>query len=121
MKQTSILCVEDDPEFLDILCRAVGGRGVVVGAPSSEAALTIFNVQPFGLVITDLSLPRVSGIDLIASIRRIDSSVPILVITGSTDREMHAGAISAGASACLVKPIELRVLGEVVAELIGAK
>jgi len=118
--KTSILCVEDDPEFLDLLCRAVGGVDVVVvGAPSSEAALAIFNVQRFALVITDLGLPRESGVDLITSIRRVNASIPILVVTGSTSKESLDSALRAGATACLVKPVEFAELARIVANLLS--
>jgi DNA-binding response OmpR family regulator len=121
LNKTSILCVEDDPDFLDLLCRAVGNLGaVVVGAPSSEAAMAIFRVQRFDLVITDLTLPRESGVELIASVRVLDPTVPILVVTGSTSAEAHEGAIAAGATACLVKPVEFAALAEIVSGLLRA-
>lgn len=121
MNKTSILCVEDDPDFLDLLCRAVSGCGaVVVGAPSSEAAMAIFRVQRFGLVITDLTLPRESGIDLITSLKALDATVPILVVTGATSREAHDGAMLAGASACLVKPVQFHALAQIVTDLLRA-
>lgn len=119
MSKTSILCVDDDPDFLDILCRAVAPYGgAVVGAPSSEAALAICAQQQFALVITDLDLPRASGVELITALRRINPTVPILVVTGSSSQEQREAAIAAGAAACLLKPVPIRELADAVMGLL---
>lgn len=117
----SILCVDDDPDFLDILCRAVSPfGGVVVGAPSTEAAITICAQQTFELVITDLDLPRASGVQLITTLRNLYPAMPIIVVTGSASRADREAAIAAGAAACLIKPVPLRELAETVSQLLAA-
>jgi DNA-binding response OmpR family regulator len=118
-QEPSILCVDDDPDFLDILCRSVASRGgVVVGAPSSEAALAICAQQRFALVITDLDLPRANGRELILKLRSIDSTIPILVVTGSGSDADREAALAAGAAACLIKPVPVRELAEMVSRLL---
>jgi DNA-binding response OmpR family regulator len=117
MNQPAILCVDDDPDFLDLMCRAVGrSNAVVVGAPSAESALIVYDMQPVSLIVTDICLPRGDGLGLIASLRKRSAKLPILALTGA--RELLVAAVRAGASACLLKPLDLALLRAHVARLL---
>ncbi len=76
---------------------SIGDRSSVVESESKLPA------QP-ALIITDLEMPRVNGIELCRRVRQT-SSVPIVVVAGSTDRQLEIAALDCGADDYLVKPM----------------
>jgi CheY-like chemotaxis protein len=80
-----ILYVEDDALVREITCEmlASGSRDVdVVAVATGEQALTAFREQRFDLVMTDVSLPAMSGLDLVRRIHSTDPAMPIIVASG---------------------------------------
>jgi CheY-like chemotaxis protein len=102
-----ILIVEDDFDTRYMLSLILKGEGYeVVTVADGECALAVAAEQKLDLIITDINMPRVNGIELTRSIRLKEetSQVPILAITayGSTTVKT---ALDAGASACARKPL----------------
>src|SRR5438105_2594613 len=102
-----ILLVEDDFDTRYILSLILKDEGYeVITAADGECALAVAAEQKPDLIITDINMPRVNGIELTRKIRLQEetSSMPILAITayGPTTQK---SAIAAGASACARKPI----------------
>lgn len=116
-----VLCVDDDPEFVQLLCRALASDGLaVVGAPTAEAASILCEEQRIDVLVTDLDLPRGTGLELIAEVRERDPTLPILVVTASASAVILEQAMAAGASLCLTKPVDFATLKAWVCELIVA-
>lgn len=86
-KRRTVLVVDDDSHVLGTLTQAVQDLTMhrVLDANSAEAALGILEAEKVDLLVTDLVMPRVSGIDLIRRIRLIDLNLPIIALTGYTD------------------------------------
>ena len=78
-----VLYVEDNALVREITCELLADRlREVVAVTTAEEALSAFNAQPFDLVVTDVSLPAMSGIELVRRIQTIDPSVRIILASG---------------------------------------
>lgn len=100
-----ILAVDDAPGTLEILHRNLVASGYrVFSAPSAEEALRILDETPVDLVITDLKMPGVSGLDLVRHIRENYKDTEVMMITGYPSVEGAVSAIKTGAEEYLSKP-----------------
>jgi len=81
-----ILCVDDEPVGLHArrLLLSVAGYTVLT-ATSGKAALGLFGCNPIDLVVTDQLLPDLTGVEMIAEMKRIKPDVPVLLLTGLVD------------------------------------
>ena len=104
-----ILVVEDDFDTRYMLSLILKSEGYeVITAADGEGALAVAFDQPIDLIITDISMPCLNGIELTRSIRlkKETSRLPILAITAFGETTMNA-ALAAGASACARKPVQM--------------
>lgn len=114
LKRYNIFLVEDHPLKRRALRQLLEGEAdltVVAEAESAEAALAqLPNVAP-DLVLTDLSLPGVSGLELVEVLKRQRSKLRCLVVTGHADPFYRAAAFAAGAAGFVTKDDPSEVLG----------
>ena len=118
-----ILFVDDEPSLVDIGMRMLFPLGYhVTGAASSKDALDIFRAKPesFDLVITDMTLPKMTGIDLSREMLKIRPDIPIILCSGVKEQETEAQAKSLGIKAYLTKPLTRRELARVMREVLGS-
>lgn len=111
MLAKKILLIEDDERLSTVLGKGLEERGYQVQVASDgEMGLNLFENGDFDLIITDLILPKLNGIDLCKKIREKDSMLPLLMLTalGTTDDKLEG--FDAGADDYLVKPFDLREL-----------
>ncbi len=100
-----ILIVDDSPKTLEMLERHLRSEGYeVLAAPGVAEAITILDDTPVDLVITDLKMPKVSGMDLIRYVRENLKTTEVMMITGYATVEGAVDAIKAGAEEYLTKP-----------------
>jgi len=101
-----LLLVEDDREHAQALVKILGDAGcVVTTATDGHEALVILMDQPFDLVITDLKMPRKSGLDLLREIRDMSPDIPVVVITAYGEWTTYLQAMNIGAVDYLTKPV----------------
>lgn len=118
MAQERILIVEDEPLVAQTLCRALslpeGGGNYVESCDSGEAALERVRAAHFDLIITDLHMPGMSGLELLEQVRRLSATTRSILITafGSPDVEQHAYQLAA--AAYLTKPFSMQQFVETV-------
>jgi DNA-binding NtrC family response regulator len=111
----TILAVDDSPDALELMKRHLGPAGhTVVAALSAEEASRLMQDTPFDLVITDMKMPRVSGLDLIRHIRTNYKGVGILMVTGYPSIGGAVEAVRLGAEDYLTKPFTKKELHEAV-------
>ena len=102
-----ILLVEDDPSIREITAIGLRAAGFVVEAASDgRAGLDAFSADPPDLVVLDVMLPRLDGLEVCRAIRRT-SSVPILMLTARADTIDVVVGLEAGADDYVRKPFEL--------------
>jgi DNA-binding NtrC family response regulator len=100
-----ILVVDDAPDTLEVLHRNLSDRGYrVLTAPSVDDAIRILEVESVDLVITDLKLPKISGMDLVRYVRENLTDTEVIMITGYPTVEGAVEAVKIGAEEFLAKP-----------------
>lgn len=106
-----ILLIEDDPMIGKGLCQAFQDAAMSVDwvrdGPAGSEALA---VGEYALVLLDLGLPGMSGIDILRGARQAGNKTPVLVITARDELEDRVSGLDLGADDYLVKPFDLREL-----------
>ncbi len=116
---TQILLIEDDPRYRELLRAMLEGSGYAVrSAGDGEEGIESFRYRRPDLVITDMIMPHCDGIETIGVLREIDSTVPIIAISGGSDNVLMM-ARSIGAVAALGKPFDDSTLLGAISEAIG--
>lgn len=108
MRSPRILLVEDQREVSHMLRTSLelSGRGyIVVDVPSAEDALFELGRGPVDLLVTDVVLPGISGIDLLTKTRQLNPDAHAIIITGHQSKEIKARAEALGVFAFITKPI----------------
>lgn len=82
----------------------------VVSAASGEEALELLRSQRFDLLLTDQTMPGLSGIELMEATARIHPDMPVVLLTGHTDVELAKSSLQRGASDFVTKPVNIREL-----------
>ena len=96
-----VLLVDDDPLNIDVLQSALEAVGIeATDAVDGEDALSHLSFDFPGVLVTDVKMPRMDGIELLARVREIDPDMPVLLVTGfgdvgmAVDEARHDGAES---------------------------
>jgi len=110
-----ILIIEDDPDIRDILkIQLEQGGHQVIEAKDGEEGIELMkkgsNLLQVGLIITDIRMPKVNGVEAIDYIKANAPSIPIMVITGYPETELAVSLLQKGVKDYLVKPVEKEVL-----------
>ncbi|NMC50184.1 MAG: sigma-54-dependent Fis family transcriptional regulator, partial [Desulfovibrio sp.] len=109
--QPSILVVDDDPGHLSMLTTVLSGWGYrVEGASGGAAALQALRERPRDLVITDVRMAGMDGIEVLRAVKDYNPAVPVLIMTAYSSVETAVEALKAGAYDYLIKPLDLDVL-----------
>jgi YesN/AraC family two-component response regulator len=109
----SILAVEDDKTIRDLL-------GIIINrkfpdtplyfAENGNRGIELFKAYTPGIVITDIIMPEMDGIEMASTIKTIKSDIKLIVITGYVDTNYHDKFSKLGADAFLTKPIDIKKL-----------
>lgn len=106
----NVLIVEDEPAYVDALSVALAADGIdAVAAIDGREAIKEFKKGRFDVVLLDLMLPHVSGLDVLCTIRR-DSNVPIIVVSAKDAEADVVTALELGADDYMTKPYSAREL-----------
>ena len=102
---TRVLVVDDDPKILSLLRRGLSFAGYAVDAAADgEAALAAARDRPPDIVVLDVMLPGVDGLEVCRRLRLGDASLPILMLTAKDRVSDRVAGLDAGADDYLVKP-----------------
>jgi DNA-binding response OmpR family regulator len=113
-----ILLVEDDEHLADGVAFNLRNTGYDVElAPSGEAALATLEQRAFDLVLLDVMLPGIDGLDVVRRLRRAGNTRPVLIITAKNRADDAIEGLDAGADDYITKPFDL---DEVLARIRGA-
>ncbi len=126
MPSGCILVVDDEERQREIYRDILEGEGYETEtAPSGEVALSLLAQKRFDLVLTDLNLTGMTGIQLLAEIQAADPSITVILITGYPSIQSAIEATKRGVYRYLEKPVDrdelLKVVGEVFEHLAGLK
>ena len=103
--QHRILVVDDDPNTREVLSRNLSAEGYLVFcAPGVQEALKILESETVDLVVTDMKMPKVSGLDLVRHVRENLDDTEVMMITGYATVNGAVEAVKSGAEEYLAKP-----------------
>lgn len=110
-----VLLVEDDPAILELVRRLLTAKGYAVRcADSGPGALEALGSHRFDLVVSDINLPGLTGIELLRRTRTVDPNLPVILVTAGPTVESAIEAVEHGALRYLQKPIDIKEMLEAV-------
>src|SRR5208282_2850705 len=102
-----VLLVEDKAELRAMLRKALERAGYTVEeAPDGNTAIEKVRSRRYQLVLSDLKLPGNSGIDVLREARRVEPTLPVILVTASGSVEEAVTAMKEGAFDCIPEPVE---------------
>ena len=119
-----ILFVDDEAALVDVWKSLLQKLGyMVVAVTNAREALTLFQVQPadFDLVITDFTMPRMTGLELAREVSRIRPDVPVILCTGLTGRIIGQSSNTPAVRAVLMKPLNMREVADTIRSVLEKK
>ena len=120
LKSIHVLYVEDEEDVRDFTSRTIANlTNETVDAENGLVGLEKFKErfedetkENFDIVVTDINMPKMNGLDMLVEIQKIDSSIPIVITTAHGDVDFLKQAISLGVRGYAMKPVDLRQLIE---------
>ena len=106
----AILIVDDDDAVRDVLYDLFSEEHMCHSAATAEQALAYLGEQTYDAVLTDISMPGLSGLELLGRLRREQPDTPVIVISGIGDREHAEGLTRLGAFDFILKPFSLEAV-----------
>ncbi|WP_045835958.1 response regulator [Hyphomicrobium sp. 99] len=105
-----VLIIDDEPPIRKLLRMGLATQGYqVTDAPNAKAALELLETRP-DLIILDLGLPDMQGLDLLRALRSRSESVPIVVLSSRADENAKVHALDLGADDYVTKPFGINEL-----------
>jgi EAL domain-containing protein (putative c-di-GMP-specific phosphodiesterase class I) len=110
-----LLLVDDDPAVVHVYTKTLDRHGVTVSTASNgKEAVERAKAGTFDVVLSDISMPEMTGIEFLKAIRAHDLDVPVILMTGNPDLESAVRAVEYGAFRYLAKPVAAKELSETV-------
>ncbi len=111
MINAEILLVEDDPALLAGMLINLQTEGyAITAAPRGKLALAQCENRKFDLIILDLMLPDIDGLDIVRTLRQRGDNTPILILSARGDTDVKVQGLMAGADDYMTKPFDLMEL-----------
>jgi len=112
MASRKVLIVEDDAAMAQMCAKLVRRRGhlAVIAATSQEALTILRDASDVDVVLSDIQMPSMSGIELLLQLRRMDPHLPIILMTGYANVVSATEALALGAADFLSKPFNASTL-----------
>ena len=107
-----ILVVDDDAVIRDTLCELLASDHHCQPVSTAEEALRELQTQSFDVVLTDISMPGLSGRELLQRVLNLYPEMPVIIVSGLSDQDQAQSLISGGAFDYLLKPFRLEVVEE---------
>jgi len=115
MQEHSILVVDDEPEMRAALSHSLSRSGYSVESASSGfEALEKVKKDEFGIIITDIKMPEMSGMQVLEQVKKISPHIPVIIMTAFGTINNAVEAMKEGASDYIIKPFSSEILDETV-------
>ncbi|MDP3481314.1 MAG: response regulator [Desulfoprunum sp.] len=122
MREFNVLVVDDEEEFRDLTVKRLEKRGLkVLGAESGKQALEVLEHSHTDVVLLDVKMPGMDGIETLRQIRILKPLVEVVLLTGHASVDSGIEGMKLGAFDYLMKPIELEPLIEKLADAFERK
>lgn len=106
-----VLVVDDEPDAVELLQEFLTGKGYeVVTAFNGEEAIQRVKADRPHLILLDVRMPGMTGLDVLKQVRQIDQEVGVIMVTAVNEEETGRQALALGAFDYIVKPLDLAYL-----------
>lgn len=105
---THILIVDDEPEIRNMICGILSERYTCAVANSAEEALLLLQTEKYGLVISDINMGGMSGLEMVPQVRASAPNTVIMLISGEQNIESAIEAMRVGAFDYIIKPFDFQ-------------
>ncbi|MCK4640790.1 MAG: response regulator [Candidatus Marinimicrobia bacterium] len=110
-KKKAVFIVDDDPNNLELLAVKLTQIGYrVITVQSGKDALELINQEKPGLVLLDIMMPEMNGIETLKRIKAIDSDIPVVMVTAVWDNDEAKKTFEIGAYEYITKPVDMEYL-----------
>jgi DNA-binding response OmpR family regulator len=117
-----ILIIEDDAEMRALLKEVLEEEGFETECASNGSdALREIVKKPFDLIVTDIEMPGLTGLDILPEMKKLRPEASIIVMTSFASEEVHRRSLEKGASGYLEKPIHIKKLKALIHEMLSEK
>lgn len=118
--KASVLVVDDDPDVLRGVCRLLRSQGYSVTSTNNGAEAAKFvHGRSFDVIVSDIKMPGMDGIQLLREVREYDLHVPVVLVTGEPAVSTAVQALEYGAFHYLTKPVDTDALARAVAKAVS--
>jgi two-component system response regulator PilR (NtrC family) len=121
MPSARILVVDDEKSMCDLLAITLGKHHEVTSADGGEVAIDAVRRAPFDIVITDLRMPRVDGMQVLRAVRDVSPNTAVIIITAVGSTESAVEAMKLGAYDYVTKPFKLDEINLIVRNALERK
>jgi len=112
-----VLLVDDEKQFLELLSERLEVRGLKVNSVTSgEEALALVEERNFDVIVVDLAMPGIDGLETLKLLKKQDPDLEIIILTGHGTVHSGIKAMKLGAEDFLEKPVDIGVLLEKIGE-----
>ena len=106
-----VLVVDDEPDAVELLQEFLAAKGYdVLTATGGEEALRIVREERPHLILLDVRMPGMNGLEVLRHVRKIDQEVGVIMVTAVSEEETGREALALGAFDYIVKPLDLAYL-----------
>ena len=125
MAKGKIMVVDDEQDVRDVIRLQLEQKGFnILEATNGQEAIDLLrsgdNMVNVGLILCDIRMPKVNGVECIDYLKREAPGVPVVVVTGYPDSDLAANLLKKGVKHYLVKPVEKEKLLAIVDDIIAA-
>ena len=113
-----VLIVDDEPLILEVLSEHFKVEFDVETAPNGADALAAILRQRPDVVLLDINMPRMNGVEVLKDIKQIDDSIAVIMVTANEQVALAAEALRAGAFGYVPKPFDFRYLDHMLATIL---
>jgi CheY-like chemotaxis protein len=115
----AVLVVDDEELLRDLLTRILQRNGLrVLTAANGEEALEVLEANKVSVVVSDVAMPQMDGLKLLAKVKESNPDLPVLLVTGQTGKHSRDQAEAAGADGYVAKPFKSTEILQSIAPLI---
>jgi DNA-binding response OmpR family regulator len=106
-----VLVVDDEPDFIELLREFLTAKGYeVIAASNGEEALCKVKEDRPHLILLDVRMPKMNGLEVLKQVREIDHEVGVIMVTAVNEEETGRQALKMGAFDYITKPLDLKYL-----------
>jgi DNA-binding NtrC family response regulator len=117
-----LLVVDDESGIVEILCEIFSANGYeTVGCTSGKEALEILMEQSFDLILTDLRMPEMDGLELLKAVKKTEQNLVVIIMTADAEKHTVLEAEKAGARAFIFKPLNSQELLTMISHAVESK